>query len=91
MVFPKLTFKKEEGIAWALADHAGKNVFSEQWFSEMVKEGAKHHETPLTIHCHTNLNRMKMEIVRGAEGDPEIKDPSVACDEGDIDEGPVNA
>jgi hypothetical protein len=91
MVFPKLTFTVEEGTAWALADHAGKNVFSERWFGEMVKEGAKYHETPLSIHYHTNLNRRKMEIViRGDEGDPpEIKDPFVAYDEGDFDEGPV--
>jgi hypothetical protein len=90
MVFPKLTFAEEEGTAWALADHAGKNVFSERWFGEMVKEGAKYHETPLTIHYHTNLNRRKMEIViRGDEGD--IKDPFVAYDEGNIDEGTVDA
>jgi hypothetical protein len=77
MVFPKLTFPKEEGKAWALADHAGKNLFSEQWFSEMVKEGAKCHESPLTIHYHVHLNRKKMEIVRGAEAGPQIKDPSM--------------
>jgi hypothetical protein len=91
MVFPKLTFAEEEGTAWALADHAGENVFRERWFGEMVKEGAKWHETPLSTHCHTNLNPRKMETVRGAEGDSETKDPFAACETGDIDEGPVNA
>lgn len=64
MVFSIPNFEKDEEKNWNKADDAGKLLFLEQWFQEMLGEGSKYYDSFTTVHYLVNLTKKKMEIVK---------------------------